>query len=843
MQLSRRQFIQQAAVVTGAIGLGPPAFTQTRDAPAGPAAGAARGAIVLCNHWTQFGIGETFPAGELRERWYRQTFSVVFGMEQGRRWLEMDARNRFCHELDAYSLDALAAEDPDYLATIRRLLDSARMELPGGTYGQAESQVFGYESALRQLTFGQEAYRRHLQRSVDTFIVEEQCFFPQLPQLLKLAGFKHASIQFQNSGTPDPSPHDIILWESPDGTAIPTIPNHPGMVPCTRQMEPYDEVVTRLEGRRAPLVFQWLEIWPPGLDWGASVAPYADAVHALEGQGFRQMLLSEYIGWALGRSDAPRIRIPMDQSNYNNNFFLGGWGYENEKTARASNHCEALLLAAEALCAGRASGISRKLGGRLHALWSRLLVSQNHDPYLAGSVPAYVDGVQSLQSELAVKQLGLIEREFQQADLDAPLPRTGGRYRMFNPCPWDVKVPLLLELDEPVWPQHPFRLKAAGRDVSLAAVFRSDNGNVLVGPVMASLPPYGTFDGHLEPIKQALAERQAGRELLTSENDGRLWKASLDFFEGIEFEPLIGKWQQVSSYFIPKHPNINVEVAYPNIEQAPVSRLSRSEADGMELTAWTRDLMRIREVEQSALSVQAMAIAGEEPTAFVQFNHRLAATIRFQTGRRPGGTWRFRIRVPGEGLKVFADSPFCEEERKAENFYCSRYIRLQWPGRHLLWCTSQNTRFRRITEGNSAVVECTVFDFSFSGTANWEMRFHAGSSFSAAESMRLAETFHRKPIRIPANVAAEGVAGIRTDNQAVLINHVFPVDGRSVGVRVLNASAEAQGGTVFWPKRFEGVVLADLAGRKLQHGWAQPGKGDHWEYQFRPWEITTFRVG
>jgi hypothetical protein len=406
-----------------------------------------------------------------------------------------------------------------------------------------------------------------------------------------------------------------------------------------------------------------------------------------------------------------------------------------------------------------------------------------------------------------------------------------------------VKVPLLLELDEPVWPNHSFRLKAAGREKILAPIFRSDNGNILVGPAMAALPSYGIYDDHLEPMSSAAGERQLSGKLMIAQKDGRLWKTSLDFFEGIEFEPLVGRWQQVPSYFISMHPNTNVEVAYPNIEQAPVSQLSRTGSDGMELTTWTLDLMRIRAVEQPALSVQALAIAGAEPTPFVQFNHRLAAIIRFQTGHRPGGTWRFRIHVPGEGLRVFADSPFCEEERQAEDFYCSRYVRLQWPGRHLLWCPSQNTRFRRITEGKSVIVECTVFDFSFTGTASWDMRFHAGASFSAAESMRLAETFQRGPMRVPTDVSAEGVAGIRTDNQAVLVTHVFPVDRRSIGVRVLNASSEAQGTSIYWPKRFKQLALADLAGQPLQHGSLQPGKGYNWKYQFRPWEIATFRVG
>ena len=387
------------------------------------------GAIVICNHWTQFGIGETFPEGEIDGRWYQRNFSTVFGFEAGRKWLEADPRNRICHEYDAYFLEALAAEHPEYLNTIRDLLDRGLMELPGGTFGQAESQVFGYESALRQLIFGQAAYRRHLGRGVETFLVEEQNFFPQLPQLLKLAGFKYASIQFQNSGLTPSLPHDLMLWESPDGTTIPTVPNHPGMLSCARQsptldemaamneeerrrtnLDPvsapaYDDIVTQLAGRKSPLIFQWMELWPPGLDWGASVEPYREAIHALEARGFRQMLLTEYIEWALGRSEAPKVRIPLDQSNYNNNFFLGGWGYENEKTARGSNRCESLLLAAESLCAGDgAERIRQRVGKRMRDLWARLLVAQNHDPYIAGALPVYIDGLRSFQSELAVKE-------------------------------------------------------------------------------------------------------------------------------------------------------------------------------------------------------------------------------------------------------------------------------------------------------------------------------------------------------------------------------------------------------------------------------------------------------
>ena len=67
---------------------------------------------------------------------------------------------------------------------------------------------------------------------------------------------------------------------------------------------------------------------------------------------------------------------------------------------------------------------------------------------------------------------------------------------------------------------------------------------------------------------------------------------------------------------------------------------------------------------------------------------------------------------------------------------------------------SQNTLFRRVKEGDETVFECTVFDFSFTGTANWDMRFYAAPAFSPAGSLRLAESCHRKPVRVPMEVTA-----------------------------------------------------------------------------------------
>jgi len=841
MEMSRRHFIRSAIAVSGAAALDLPVALGAERASSMVSREDAAGAIVICNHWSQYGIGEAFPEGEVGSRWYQRNFSSVFSLEQGRRWLDANPANRICHEFDAYFLESLHAEDPDYLAAIRDLLDRGLMELPGGTFSQPESQVLGYESALRQLTFAQAAYQHYLGRGVDTFLAEEQNFFPQLPQLLKLAGFKYASIQFQNSGAPPPSPHDLILWEAFDGTAIPTIPKKIGMLPCTRQFASYDKIIARLAKRKAPLIFQWMEVGPPGMDWGASIEPYREAIRGAEKHGFQQMTLTEYIEWALPRCDTPRVRIPMDKSNYNNNGFQGGWGYGNEQTTRGSNKCESLLLAVEALCAGgHARRIDKLEGNRLRELWSNLLVSQNHDPYLVGAGPAYIDGIRSYQSELAVKQHNTVQQAIRdEAGMDEPISGSGAPFRLFNPCPWYVATPILIELNNLTWPSHTFKLSDGQASKILPAVFRSDNGHVLAGPVIARLPSYGTLDLNLESATDEPSQPKRDSTRLTTKQDGRVWNVDHEAFAGIAFEPLVGEWDH--SYVA--H-NMNIETAYKRIKDAPVRVPWRAVSDGIDVAAWRRDLMRIRDVKEPALSAQGLVCTGEEPGPWIQFNHRLTTTLfSFETGVRPSGTWRFRVHIAGAKPRIVADAPFSEEERAKTRFYCSRYIRLEWPGQHLLWCPSQNTSFHIVEEANAHVIECTVLNFSFTGTANWEMRFHAGSSFSAAESMRLAETFHRRPVRIPEDVTAEGVAGVSTDNPNVLITHVFPGGAGVAVVRTLNASHEPQTAAIRWPGPIKQAYTADLDGNILdtscEHSTGPPG---HWNYSFRPWEIATFRV-
>jgi hypothetical protein len=400
-------------------------------------------------------------------------------------------------------------------------------------------------------------------------------------------------------------------------------------------------------------------------------------------------------------------------------------------------------------------------------------------------------------------------------------------------------------LDQTIWPDHSYLLTSSrGKAQELGPVFRSDDGNVLAGPVMMELPAYGSADFRLSAKTEKNSAAAADSKILLPLEDSRAWKVALPYFEGIAIKPLLGEWKQVPSFFY-EHPNTNVEKEHRQLDTAPVELAWRGSSNGMEVVTWRQDLMRIKEVPEPALCVQGMVMGGRAGTSLVEFQQRLTSTIRFETGKRPNGTWRFQMQIPSEGLRIVADSPFMEEERKAREFYCSRYIRLEWPGRQILWCPSQNTLFRRVESKGALFLECIVFDFTFTGTAQWGMRIYAAPAFTAAESMRLAESSHRRPVHLQTPVGVPGLEGIKIDNPHVLITHVFPGPAHGgIGVRVLNASNQSQEGLFHWPNRFAKVETADLDGRPQPGDKAVPLSIAQatWRHRLRPWEIVTFCV-
>ena len=165
----------------------------------------------------------------------------------------------------------------------------------------------------------------------------------------------------------------------------------------------------------------------------------------------------------------------------------------------------------------------------------------------------------------------------------------------------------------------------------------------------------------------------------------------------------------------------------------------------------------------------------------------------------------------------------------------------QTKDKQLLWCPSQNTQFRRTDSNGFTTIELTVLDYKFTGTTNWGMRFYIGKIFSIAQSMKLAETFHRKPIIIPEKLNTETINTIACDNSAVLVYHVFNEKETGLNIRVVNTTNQDQAANIGLPKNVKSVTTSDFNGNTVGDNKLKP-EGDMFKYTFMPWEIATFSI-
>jgi hypothetical protein len=116
-------------------------------------------------------------------------------------------------ELDVFAYEEVLKEEPECIELLKEYIAADRVAIAGGTYSQPFGQNYGWEPNIRQLVYGRNGIREITGYDVQAFLVEEQWFHPQLPQLLKLAGFIYASLQ-----NPDRSNLWGKLWST--GSAL-----------------------------------------------------------------------------------------------------------------------------------------------------------------------------------------------------------------------------------------------------------------------------------------------------------------------------------------------------------------------------------------------------------------------------------------------------------------------------------------------------------------------------------------------------------------------------------------------------------------------------------------------
>lgn len=284
---------------------------------------------------------------------------------------------------DGVGYEKLAAEEPAALSQLVAALEDGRVEVVGGTYGQPYAQFHHGESAVRQLSYGVRTAMRVLGVRPRAFWEEEFCFFPQLPQLLRDAGYTGASLFFQWTWHTPELPRETapaIRWRGLDGTEVLALPR------SELNLHQWPEDVEALiadggiDRYLTPVVQQWLELLPSP-EWmcrSEIVAPGVERLLGSSGVDFQLGTLSTVLA---GVADLAEPReYSLDEV-----FHGMSLGKNGNRVHRVSRELEHTLLAAEsaAVHAGLAGRPYAQWGKypswELEEAWRELLAFQHHD--------------------------------------------------------------------------------------------------------------------------------------------------------------------------------------------------------------------------------------------------------------------------------------------------------------------------------------------------------------------------------------------------------------------------------------------------------------------------------
>lgn len=821
---------------------------------------------LFCNHWTQGGIGLAFPSGWMNGKKYERTFSSVYTIHQ-----MLDAADQFpglkvSMELDSYLFEEVLKEDPACIERLRQYIREGKAGIDGGTYAQPFGQDYGWEPNIRQLTYGRQAVKDVLDYDVKAFLVEEQWFHPQLPQLLLQAGYRYASLQNQNSGQVSPMKETMIEWVGLDGSKLPTVPANDLMVSCVRQYTDYSEYEERWRDYDNPLLFQWVEVWVPGMDWGASCTPFARAIHqVLREWNAKSVTLADYFELETPRRRLKPVYIPLDESNYANNWYqYGGWGYDGDRVIMADKRAEQRLLALETWAALRSlQGLDAPSAQSLRDVWKKFLTLQNHDYSVARNYRAYTeDGVRSEAGSLAVAEYNRLaaraESQIEQLVAAVPADRQGdGALTVAHAS--GIPHRRTLELRLPAGDGERIVLRQDGRELACQETSR-EGGEVTVLTAV-DLPAVGsvTLDVERQPADgeaaggntaaAGIVQSQAGDDVLLEDDQVRVewisgtWKARVlhkPSGKSVTFTAFTGPIAKVNEHDANVYPALSpahevFSFAFDGTTHSP-DQVTRPKAE-IEEAGPVQSTLRIF---SNVLTLHTTPV----PVAFAEARvriHHLTGRIDCESHLYTGVWLKVHCWAEFahdlEEARYVRDFPFGEEETRIDWIYPNTYTRATGgdAGFTLVHPGVQRVNLRRASDGGT--IRHLLARDNVIGDYRWSFSLFFGCH-QPWESAALARSVSAHAAVVEGG--RETVSHYACADPRILLSALYREEDKCL-LRLVNYSADETGEVAIDLNHpFSGAALSDFLGNEREpvDCLQQDGK-TRLTLSFKPWQIVT----
>ena len=726
--------------------------------------------LTICNHWSYIGIG-----------WQLGIESCVLSVTDAMEMADRPPFAKTCINLDARAYEFMAEKFPEVTERLKKYLAAGKVELIGGTYGQPMGTTISGESNIRQIVVGREVILKTLGYPLATFLEEEEFTHPQIPQIVKLAGFRYASLaQLDTWGRAGCPRLDVnaLLWKGLDGTEVPCVPKNGlfGYSPDLKKLADSAEF-QKLSALGKPLIFAWEEFgWesPEKPAYLTSPAKY----QTLENVEF--VTLQEYLD-KYGAQAKESLYLPMDAWNKSLTWGLGG-----DQVRILDRKVDGLLLAAELF-----DGITTAHGGpsqveTLEKAWRDLLASQNHDVGLCeysrwqGDRMAPFDRIEDLHNftwgAIGYNHLDAAQRQGQ-AVLDAALRSLSGRVNsgankhgelaavVFNPHGWPRTDLAMTGRIYPVLPQtREITIKDRMGRVVPSQIVKQDNspeGNLVMAEVAfrtREVPPagYDTYYLHFtaQPTAATDTDLRVDRSALTMENE--FVRVRLDpntggvvsLVDKSSGEEALDSGPGAFPHFTGRpNPNLSTRPNPPAFYDSAKSKAAIDWIAGGPLWA----TLRAQHAWPYLKFETRVSLAVGLP--YVEVVSRVLAQVPPHSDVSPPdikeGYWVSF--VPGfPVMKVLRDFPFGVEETNQPAFHALTFVDLSGQDRGLLVLHAGTQYFRRDAAGTLANLVMREWESYFTKEFGWpiyaEYRHallpHSGK-LSNADRLRAAAEFAR----------------------------------------------------------------------------------------------------
>lgn len=305
----------------------------------------------------------------------------------------------------AAQYEMVERDHPDLFAKIRERVAEGRWAVLGGCWVEADGNLPGGESLVRQHLYGQQYFAERFGSMATVGWIPDVFGYPaSLPQIMRLAGLEYFVTQKLSWNRTNTFPHHTFVWEGLDGSAILT--HFPPTDTYNCEINPYElgradrHFADHGWSRRSLVVFGH------GDGGGGPTEAMLDRLDfAADTNGLPQLELgtpAAFFHDVADEVERAESELPGTVGRWRGELYFEmhrGTYTSQAKTKAGNRRAELLLRQAEWLAAAAWGTGERYPAQRLTDLWRRTLTLQFHD-ILPGSSIAWVH--QEAEAEFAV---------------------------------------------------------------------------------------------------------------------------------------------------------------------------------------------------------------------------------------------------------------------------------------------------------------------------------------------------------------------------------------------------------------------------------------------------------